>query len=407
CGQNRHGPCQQQASAGGILIQSWLRHFSYDEAQLRDDTSMANVLVLGAGMMGSAFCFPLCDRRHSVRLVGTHLDAEIVHSIRSSGVHPKLNVKLPGELRAFPIEELETALHDVDAIVLGVSSAGVHWAAQQLSPHLCRTDTPVAMISKGLAFDGEQLITLPDAFARALPPPAAARVQPVGVAGPCIAGELARRVPTCAVFVSRSADSRRTFADLCEAPYYKVFTRPDVVGVEACAALKNAYAMGVALGTGIHLANGGEPGSVAFHNYESAVFAQAIWEMQRVIRHMGGDPAQASWLPGVGDLDVTCNGGRTGRFGQLLGTGLGPREAQDRMSGATLECLEILAVLRIALAHFRSRSTTPGEFVGDAERVSGGAIEALPLLEHLAEIALDGKQVHMPFESFFGGSDRL
>jgi glycerol-3-phosphate dehydrogenase (NAD(P)+) len=166
-----------------------------------------------------------------------------------------------------------------------------------------------------------------------------------------------------------------------------VFCVADVVGVEACAALKNAYAMGIALASGIHEAKGGRAGSIALHNYEAAVFAQSVWEMRTLIVLLGGDPEQASWLPGVGDLDVTCNGGRTGRFGHLLGLGIGRDEAVARMQGATLECLEILGNLRTALQAYEQQS-----------RIGPGAF---PLARHLAEVALNGAPVNMPFEQFF------
>src|SRR5690606_41233859 len=96
-------------------------------------------------------------------------------------------------------------------------------------------------------------------------------------------------------------------------------------------------------------------------------------------------PARARWLPGVGDLDATTTGGRAGRFGKLLGLGRRPDEAGERMQGATLECLEILAAARSALPALRARGMV-----------------RLPLLEHLVQIALDGVAVQMPFADFFG-----
>jgi glycerol-3-phosphate dehydrogenase (NAD(P)+) len=165
-----------------------------------------------------------------------------------------------------------------------------------------------------------------------------------------------------------------------------VQTEPDVVGAEGCAALKNAFAMGVGFGQGVHEARGGDAGSVAHHNYESAVFAQAILEMQRMLTLIGGDPQTAVGLPGTGDLTVTCNGGRTGRFGKWLGLGLSLAEAIEKMAGATLECLEVLRELDAALQHFDQRGRTlPSE---------------LPLLRHLSDVALRGAPVAMPFERF-------
>lgn len=347
---------------------------------------MARIVILGAGMMGTAFAWPLADAGHTVRLVGTPLDDDIISSLRATGEHPKLRLRVPEALSFYRESELADAMHGADAVALGVSSAGVRWAARALAPFLA-PGLPLCMVSKGLSWNGQELRVLPDVFVDELPPEARAGTSPVGVAGPCIAGELARRVPTAVVFTGRSRASAERWATLARGSYYHVFCSADVVGVEVCAALKNAYAMGVGLASGIHAAAGGESGSIALHNYESAVFAQSIWEMRRLIRVLGAEPDQASWLPGVGDLDVTCNGGRTGRFGHLLGLGIGPDEAVRRMEGATLECLEILRTLRQALASYTARG-----------RLEPGA---LPLAEHLAAVALDGARVDMPFSRFF------
>jgi glycerol-3-phosphate dehydrogenase (NAD(P)+) len=357
---------------------------------------MAEITVLGAGMMGSALCVPLADAGHSVRLVGTHLDDDIVRSLKQASHHPKLDWPLPRAIRPFSLAELGTAMVDTELIVLGVSSAGVRWAARQIADFV-RPGLPIVMISKGLEWTGESLRTLPDVLCDELPASVRAHAFPVAVAGPCIAGELARRVETCVVFTGRNPELTRRCASFFRVPYYHIWASDDVVGVEACAALKNAYAMGIALAIGLHEQRKGgpisetapAPGSIALHNYEAAVFAQAVYEMQQIVALAGGSPASVPGLPGVGDLDVTCNGGRTGRFGRLLGLGLGVEESVGRMHGATLECLDILRVTRSALADFEGRGLL-------------GA-RALPLLRHMAAVALDDAAVDMPFEDFFGG----
>jgi glycerol-3-phosphate dehydrogenase (NAD(P)+) len=347
---------------------------------------MAVITVLGAGMMGSAVCVPLVDRGHEVRLVGTHLDAAIVESLRAKRFHPTLRCELPAAIRPCFVDDLGAAMEGAEIVVLGVSSAGVRWATEKLAP-FARPGLPLLMITKGLEFDGERLAVLPDVVQRGLPETVRAAVAPAAVAGPCIAGELARRVETCVVFTGRDGATLDRLAGAARGAFYHVVTSTDVVGAEVCAALKNAYAMGVAFGAGLHERRGGAPGSVAMHNWESAVFAQAIREMMRVVQMLGGDPMTATGLPGVGDLDVTMNGGRTGRFGRLLGLGLGVKEAVARMEGATLECLEILDVMRRALPVYEAR----GE-LGEGE---------LPLLRHMAAVALDDAPVDAPLGRFF------
>lgn len=346
---------------------------------------MATLTVLGAGMMGSSLCVPLVDRGHDVRLVGTHLDGHIIGSLKQRHWHPTLKFELPKAIRPYAFAEIEPAMQGADAILLGVSSAGVLWAAEAIAPYVT-PERPILMVSKGLAFDAGKLEVLPDLLRSALPSELAQGIHPAAVAGPCIAGELARRVETCVVFTGRDQKALDQLKAWIGGGYYHVFTSTDVVGVEACAALKNAYAMGIAFAAGLHAQAGGEPGSVATHNYEAAVFAQAVVEMQQLVQLVGGDPNSVVGLPGVGDLNVTCNGGRTGRFGRFLGMGLGVAESIRRMEGATLECLEILTVLRQALPHFKR----------------AGKLQAsqLPLLEHMIAVALNDAPVAMPFDAF-------
>lgn len=349
---------------------------------------MAIITVVGAGMMGSALAVPLVDRGHDVRLVGTPLDGHIVRRLAVDHHHLTLKYELPRAITPFPVERLAEALDGADAVGLGVSSAGVRWAASALGPHL-HADSLVFGITKGLEWDGERLRILPDVFEESLPAPLASKLAPAAIAGPCIAGELARRVPTCVVLTGRDRLKVASIAELIRTDYYRVFPSFDVAGVEACAALKNAFAMGVAFGAGLHERSGGAPGSVAMHNYESAVMAQSIVEMMRVVELAGGSPVTAAGLAGVGDLDVTNNGGRTGRFGRLLGLGLPLSEAIERMEGATLECLEILSVMKRAIDGFEAR----------------GELHAteLPLLREMIRVALEGADLRMPFDAFFGG----
>jgi len=345
---------------------------------------MARIAILGAGMMGSALALPLIDRGHELRLIGTHLDGEIIGALKAGAQHPTLRYPLPRSILPFFVEELADALSGVDAIALGVSSAGVRWAGRALAPWV-RASVPLLMISKGLVYERQSFEILPDVLKQELPP--ALAIDAVAVGGPCIAGELARRVETCIVFTGRNAESVNAWAELARGPYYHVFTSNDPVGTEVCAALKNAYAMGIGFAAGLHEKNGGSIGSVAMHNCEAALYAQAILEARWLVHLLGGDPESASGLPFAGDLNVTCNGGRTGRFGRFLGKGLGRSGAIAAMNGATLECLEILETLRLGLSQLEGQR--------------GFSLADLPFLSHMLEVALDDRPVDIPYQRFF------
>ncbi len=87
---------------------------------------MKTVTILGAEVMGSAMTLPFADRGFEVRLVGTHLDGEIIESVRASLLHPKLNVTLPAQVKSFTYDQFAQAVGtDTDLILLGVSRPGL------------------------------------------------------------------------------------------------------------------------------------------------------------------------------------------------------------------------------------------------------------------------------------------
>lgn len=349
---------------------------------------MSRVAIVGAGMMGSAMAWPLSDNGHEVRLVGTHLDADLIRSCRSRGWHPTLARALPPRTTPFFLEEIEQALGDVEFVIQGVSSPGVPWAAETLGRHL-KPGVPVLAITKGLGLNrAGQLQILPDLFDAQLPARLRGRIPLAAVGGPCIAGELAGRRPSCVIFAGRDEALLRDLACALRTDYYHVWTSLDLIGVETCAALKNGYVLGISLAMGLLHVHGGvdEAGAHTF-NLEAALFAQASLEMQRILAVLGGDPLLAAGLAGVGDMYVTSRGGRTVRLGTLLGQGLRLEQALQQLSGVTLESVDILRVMARALP----------ALVKDG-RLSQ---KEVPLLQHLCQIVEEGSEVRLPLEAFY------
>lgn len=348
---------------------------------------MATVAVVGAGMMGTAFCTPIADAGNEVRLVGTHLDREWIAAMKSTRIHPKLGLPLPEGVTPYAVEELALAMEGVDIVGVGVSSGGVRWAAETIAPHL-RPGLPIIAVTKGLEEVAPGVLSvLPDVFRDTLPPALRPLVCPAAIGGPCIAGELARRVDTSVVFTGRDRDVLVLLAATFGTSYYNIRVSTNIVGVEVCAALKNAYAMAVGIGAGINERSGGAGGAVAHHNWEAAVFAEACLEMDRLVRALGGDPAVVPHLAGAGDLLVTTSGGRSSRLGRLLGLGLAYGQAREQIVGDTLESADTVAVVGGAIPPLVER----------------GIIEpgAMPLMEHLYEIIVLDCPAKMPFDLFF------
>lgn len=355
---------------------------------------MAHVAIVGAGMMGTATAWPLADNGHAVRLVGTHLDAEIIRSCKERRYHPRLKRELPQSVRPYSVEEVVEALTGADVIVSGVSSPGVHWIGRTIGPHLVPGQIIIA-VTKGLESTAEgDLMILPDVLASELPASIREKVRLAAIGGPCIAGELAGRRESCVVFASRDAGAVEKLAAIFRTSYYHVWTTTDLVGLEFCAALKNAYTLGVGLAAGILEKSGGVDAAGAhMHNVAAAVFGQACTEIERMLQIAGGSRHFAYGLPGAGDLYVTCQGGRTVRLGRLLGMGRSFSEAREIMAGETLESAEIVRELGKALP-------------GLVERGRLGPDE-LPVLRALVDVLVHGRPINVPLERFFGGLGRI
>jgi glycerol-3-phosphate dehydrogenase (NAD(P)+) len=350
---------------------------------------MARVVILGAGVMGSAMAVPLADNGHDVRLVGTHLDREIIDAIRSTGAHPGLGRELPSAVRAHQLEEAEAAFAEAEIVVSGVNSVGVEWAGGRLAA-LLRPGQLVIAVSKGVrAEENGDLRILPDVLAEAVPADVREQVGWAAIIGPAIAGEVAARRDTCVVFCGRDEAVVDRLAETFRTGWYHVWTSTDFVGGEICAATKNCYALGIGLAEGEIERRGEGDSPDRAHNYEAALFAQSVTEIRRWAVLFGGDPETALWLPGVGDLYVTSTGGRNVRVGRLLGSGLGFADAAARLGNPTLEGAAAIEVFGDALGRLTERGVV-------------GADE-FPLMRHLYEVIALERPVDIPWSRFFGG----
>ena len=193
---------------------------------------MSIVTIVGAGLMGSATAYPLSDNGHTVRLMGTHLDGDIITSCRERRYHPRLKRELPAAVQTFYVDEVAQALDGAEVIVSGVNSMGVHWIGRTIGPHL-RPGQLIIAITKGLEVTGDgHLAILPDVLASELPAGIREQVKLAAVGGPCIAGELAGRRQSCVVFGSRDGEAVRKLAGLFHTPYYHIWTTTDLLGLE-------------------------------------------------------------------------------------------------------------------------------------------------------------------------------
>jgi glycerol-3-phosphate dehydrogenase (NAD(P)+) len=347
---------------------------------------MAIVTIIGAGMMGTALSWPLCDNHHEVRLVGTPLDDEIIDSIHASRFHPTLQRSIPDGITPYYSHQLLEALSGAELLVSGVSSFGVAWFADTVGRYF-DPRVPVLAVTKGLEDQPDgSLLTLPDAINKRLPAHLRDRISLNAIGGPCTAHELAAHRQTCVVFCGKDKQILSWLREIFATENYHIWLSTDVVGVEACAALKNAYALGICLGMGM-MEQAGPDGLADMYNPQAALFAQGCLEIGRFLRLLGGGADNVAWLPAPGDLFVTIFGGRTARLGKLLGKGVPFAQAREALAGVTLESVEIITRVGRAL---RIKSQAGEVDLGD-----------YPLLIHLDRIINQGEPLEIPWGRFF------
>jgi glycerol-3-phosphate dehydrogenase (NAD(P)+) len=300
------------------------------------------VTILGAGVMGSSMAMPIDDAGKSVRLVGTHLDVAIIDNIKQSGWHPKLNITMPNGIAAFHHQDFGKALgDDTDLILLGVSSAGVDWAIDQLATSL-KKPTPIIMITKGMKPLADTMQALPDYVAAQLKERLGFTVPVAAIGGPCIAGELAAKRPTGTVIVSRDMGLATRLAGELASEYYFPQASLDMPGVEVCAAFKNFFAIAVGWAHGRNEVMAEAENKARNNNAAAILFDQAIRELMVLARALGGSAESVWGMPGAGDLYVTCMAGRNSRLGNALGRGLTYGEAMaGPLMGETVEGAEL------------------------------------------------------------------
>jgi len=291
---------------------------------------MRTVAILGAGAMGSALAFPISDRGHKVIL--WNRSPKILDLIRTGQPHPKLGVKMPEGIKLYYRNELDRAVREADYIIIAVSSAGVKAVTEAIKPYV-REGQVLINVAKGLIeFNGEVLL-IPEAIKRII---GDRKVTIAAVTGPSLAKDLAARRLTIAVYSSDNIEVAKELKREFETDYYRIQVTNDIIGAEASAVLKNVYAIGIGWFDGLAERLGVEE----LRNAKAAFFTIALKEMAKIVKVLGGSESTVVDQSGLGDLYVTVKGGRNGLFGKLLGKGLTPQEALNKIKGMGLGVVE-------------------------------------------------------------------
>lgn len=259
--------------------------------------------ILGAGSWGSALAVLLSEKGYQVDL--WHRRKELVDEINSKRVNSKY---LPGVVINKGVTakiNLEETVKGSEVIVLAVPSHGVRDLCKQIKDFV-NCEQYIVNVSKGLEegtyFRLSQVINEELSYNNVYV-----------LSGPSHAEEVAKKLPTTVVVSGEKKSKCEYLQDLFSTDSFRVYTNPDMIGVELGGALKNIIALGAGISDGLGYGD----------NSKAALMTRGIAEISRLGKILGAKTETFAGLTGIGDLIVTCTSmhSRNRRAGILLGQG--------------------------------------------------------------------------------------
>ena len=264
-----------------------------------------HIAVIGAGSWGTALASVLGQKHAAVRLwVRSPELSEQIQVTRENATYLP-GCKLPQSVTI--THKLEEAATGASLIVLVTPSHAIRQTAVQLAPYI-KTETMLVTAAKGLELTSMKRLSA--IIAEELP---MISEQIAVLSGPNHAEEVALRYPAATVVAAKSRKVAEYIQDAFMLPYFRVYTNPDIIGVELAGALKNVIALGAGLSDGLGFGD----------NAKSALMTRGLAEIARLGIAMGANPLTFAGLAGIGDLIATCTSvhSRNRRAGLMLAAG--------------------------------------------------------------------------------------
>lgn len=320
------------------------------------------ISVLGAGSWGTALAVLLCENGHEVTLWS--IDPREVAMLQE---HREQKEKLPGVSVPDAIMisgDLQNSIKGRHMLVLAVPSIFIRSTSKQMVPFI-EDGQIIVNVSKGI--EESTLMNMTDVIEDEIPN---ARV---GVlSGPSHAEEVGRRIPTTVVAGAHDRKTAEEIQDAFMNSYFRVYTSPDMVGIELGAALKNVIALAAGIVDGLGFGD----------NTKAALITRGIAEITRLGTAMGGRAETFGGLSGIGDLIVTCTSthSRNHNAGYLIGQGKTYQEAMDEVKMVVEGVYSAKAALALAKKHQVEVPIT--------EQINRVLFEGIPAMEAVPSLLL-------------------
>lgn len=264
---------------------------------------MEKISVVGSGSWGTALAILLSDKGYNVHLFTRRKEqAQEIKEFRTNSRYLG-DIKMPEAIEVST--DIEKCIKDASIVVLAVSSQQVRKVTEQVKDYI-NQNTIVVNVAKGLEKDTN--LRLSQVVKDILP-----QNPFVVLSGPSHAEEVAMKMPTTVVAASLDITKAEYIQDIFSNEYFRVYTNPDVLGVELGGALKNIIAFGVGIIDGLGYGD----------NTKAAIMTRGITEITRLGASLGGEISTFAGLSGIGDLIVTCTSAhsRNRKAGILIGKG--------------------------------------------------------------------------------------
>jgi len=272
--------------------------------------------ILGAGSWGTALAVLLCKNGHRVCMWEFDRSAadRIILDRENRAFLP--GVPIPESVQIS--SDLDAVIHEQDVLFFVVPSHVMRSVGASVAKTL-NSGPLVVSCSKGI--ENDSLLRMSEVLLETMPSLNPERV--VVLSGPSHAEEVAQGIPTVVTAASTGSESGRIIQDILKSPSFRVYTNPDVTGVELGGALKNVIAVAAGISDGAGCGD----------NTKAALLTRGIVEITRLGVAMGANPMTFAGLSGIGDLIVTCTSrhSRNRYVGEQIGRGRSLHEVLESM----------------------------------------------------------------------------
>ncbi|MFC5463274.1 NAD(P)H-dependent glycerol-3-phosphate dehydrogenase [Lederbergia graminis] len=275
-----------------------------------------HIAVIGAGSWGTALAMVLADNGHQVRL-WTRNDNQ-KQEINQQHTNEKYlpNIDLPHSIVAYT--SLKDAIKEIQTVIIAVPTKAIRSIIQDIAEF---QENPLTFVHVSKGIEPDTLMRISEMIEEEAPERILNEV--VVLSGPSHAEEVSLRHPTTVTVSSKNMEVAEKVQDLFMNQHFRVYTNPDLIGVEIGGALKNIIALAAGISDGLGFGD----------NAKAALITRGVAEISRLGTKMGANPLTFSGLTGIGDLIVTCTSvhSRNWRAGNMLGKGQKLEEVLENM----------------------------------------------------------------------------